>query len=180
MPMWAWIAIGAAAVAIVALAAVGAVLATRAAERRYLLKLISKREAVTAVGQSLEGVVTRLADADDESLESFAEEPEFLERHVLDETCRQARLLYEELDTQPMPRRLVPVAEALADAAFVVAEQAGKVETEMRGEAALEAVCSIDLQRVRMVFASARKELQAACEVCRLSDESIYGGGLYL
>jgi len=180
MPLWAWIAIGAAAVAIIALAVVGAIVASRTAERRYLRQLISKREAVTAVGQSLEGVVLRLSEADDETLELFADDPDFLERHVLVETCRRAKLVYEELDTQPLPRRLVPVAEALADAAFVVTEQAGKVEPEMRGESALDAVASIDLGRVRSVFASARRELQSACDACKLSDESVYGGGLYL
>ncbi|MBI5232449.1 MAG: hypothetical protein HY876_09835 [Coriobacteriales bacterium] len=180
MPLWAWIAIGAGVVALLAGIGVAAVFGYRAFERRFLVNLVGKREAVTAVAQSLEGVVARLAESDDQTIETFADDPESVERHVLTETAQHARELSEELDTQPMPRRLVPVAEALADAAYVVYDEAGKVQVGMRDEEALDALTSIDLGRIRQVFAAARSELHAACEICRFEDESIYGGGLYL
>lgn len=180
MPVWIWIAIGAGVIAVAGLVAIAWVLVYRAAERRYLVGLIGDREAITAAGLSLEEVVKRMCDSDDEAWHAFANDPESVERHVLAETASRARMLTDELDTQPLPKQLVPVAESLADAAFVVGQEAGKVEDEMRGDDAIDALASIDLERVREVFGKARAEVLAACEACRFDDESVYGGGLYL
>lgn len=180
MPVWVWIALVAGLVATVGLIAIVWVLAYRATERRYVVGLIGDREAITATGLSLEDVVTRMCEADDDAWHSFANDPDSVERHVLAETAARARLVGDELDTHPMPKSLIPVAEALGDAAYVVGQEAGKVQEDMRGDEAIDALASVDLERVRHVFEAARAELTAACEACRVEDESVYGGGLYL
>ncbi len=57
VPVWGWVSIGAGGVLLVAAAVVGSILGWRAAERRYLLRLVSRREAIDAVRQALDDVV---------------------------------------------------------------------------------------------------------------------------
>jgi hypothetical protein len=156
------------------------VLAYRQLERSYLLRLVSRQEAVGAAGRSLEGALDRLASADDDVLQSFADDPESVERRVISETAERAHALSDELDRMPMPRKLAPAAAALADAAYVVGEEAGRVGDDTVGDDALTELGSVDLGRVSTAFSEARPILGQACEECRLEDQSVYGGGLYL
>ena len=156
------------------------VLAYRQLQRSYLLRLVSRQEAVGAAGRSLEGALERLAEADEEALEEFAGDPESVERRVLAETSERAFALADELDTMPMPRKLVPAASALADAAYVVGEEAGRVGDDTVGDDTLAELESVELEHVSKAFEEARPVLGQACEECRLEDQSVYGGGLYL
>lgn len=180
MPVWAWIAIGAGAVVLVAAAVVATVFGLRFAERRYLLRLISRREAIGAARQGLEDVVMRLATASDEHLEHFASDPDAIERRALHEVASRARMLADELDSMPLPNKIVPAAEALGDAAWVIGREAGRVHDERTGDAAFEELGSIDLAEVTAVFHAASARVAALCDECGLDEESVYGGGLYL
>jgi hypothetical protein len=179
--LWGWIAVGVGSVLIVVALVVGALYGWRAIERRYLLRLISRREAVDAARQALEDVLRRLAEGSDEQLHNFAQDPEALERRTMHEVWVRARILSEELDTMPLPRRLVPAASRLADAAYEVSVEAGKVHDEDTGDLALEALSSIDITAIASVFDGARVEISRVCELCSVEeDASVYGGGLYL
>jgi hypothetical protein len=168
------------AIALVALLVVGAFLARREYERRTLVKLFSKREEVGKLGRALEGVLVRLSEAEPEEVELFANDPDSVERHVLHETAQQARLLADELDIMPMPERLLTVVQSLADAAWVIGEQASRVGDETRGVEAIEQLAGVDLESVALRFAAARAQVEAACAACEMEDPSVYGGGLYL
>lgn len=181
MPLWATILVVVAATLLV-LAGVGfgGLLAWRTYTRRVLLRLVSRAEAIEAAGQALVETVTRLASAEDGALEEFVEDSESPERRALHEVATRAHMLSYELDRMPLPRSLTSVTEALADAAVVVDRQASRVSDPMRGDAALEALASMDLESVRAYMKSARDRLNDECVTHGLDDMAVYGGGLYL
>lgn len=181
MALWGWIAVGAGSVLVLVAIVFGGLYGWRAVERRYLLRLISRREAVYAVRQALEDTISRLAEGSDEQLHHFANDPDSLERRTLHEVWIRARYLSDELDTMPLPKRLVPSAALLSDAAYVVSRESGKIHDEDQDDLALEALGSIDLSAVAAVFDAARQAVAAACETCAIDeDATVYGGGLYL
>ena len=108
-------------------AGVGAFLGWRALGASLLLTLVRQREAVDAVRQALEDVVMRSRRGSDETLNHFAEDPDAMERRALHEVTSRARMLADELDSMPLPKRLVPAADALGDAAYAIEQEAGKV-----------------------------------------------------
>lgn len=181
MPLWGGIALIAGAVLLLAAIGVSAFFGWRGLERRYLLRLISRREAVYAVRQALEGAVIRLAEGSDAQLELFAENPDSQERKMLHEVCVRARILRDELDTMSLPKRLVPAADALADAAYIVNAEAAKIGDADRGSVVLGELGTIDLGMVAEVFERAASAVSLTCRVCEVEeDAAVYGGGLYL
>jgi hypothetical protein len=181
VPVWGWIAIGAGGILLIAGGVIAAVLGWRSLEKRYLLRLVSRREAVDAARQALEDAVTRLAMGDDDALSAFAYDPDSVERRTLHEVNTRAQLLADELDTMPLPKRLVPSADLLGDAAYAIAREAGKVHDEQIGDQAFEALGSIDLTAIAGTYVAATQGVRHACEACGLEeDAAVYGGGLYL
>lgn len=181
MPVWGWIAIGAGGVLLLAAAAIAAVYGWRELERRYLLRLVTRREAIDAVRQALDDTVSRLAQGSDEMLSHFADDPDAGERRALHEVASRARMLADELEVMSLPKKLIPAADALADTAYVIGREAGKVHDDCIGHSAFDALGSIDLSEVAALYAAATLEVQHVCEVCGLQDDAaVYGGGLYL
>lgn len=180
MPVWGWITLAVALVFVAAAAGVGGFFAWRAYVRRTLMRLVVKRAAVEAVGQALEEVTARLAEAPDEELELFARDIESSERRALHEVVSRAAILRDELDHVPLPKDLVPLATKLADAAHVITVQAGGVTDEMVGDDALVGLSAIDLQAMRAYMEQARNAVTLACASYGLEDTNVYGGGLYL
>ena len=180
MPLWAWIAIGAGVVAVLAGAIAAGVLAYRAAEERYVLQLVRWREGVDFVRQALGDSLGRLAGGSEAELRSFAENPDSVERRALHEVASRARLLADELDSSPVPGPLLPAIEALADAAYLISREAGRVGDEVVGEAALDAMGCIDLDAVEDYYRAAIDAVSRVCEACGVDDSIVYGGGLYL
>jgi hypothetical protein len=180
VPLWAWIAIAVGVLLIVAATVLAVVLGWRAYERRLLLRLVVRQEAVEAASSALLDSVTHLSTASDEEIQVFAEEVESVERRVFSDVRARAGIIADEMDRASMPKRLVPVADAVADAAYVVTEQAGKVGDELTGTDALDGLMTIDLALVRSYTQKARLLVTGACEVCGLDETAVYGGGLYL
>lgn len=180
MPTWALIAVIGGTILVAASAVAAGLFAWRAYERRILLRLLVRAEAVEAATAALSDTVTRLAEGSDEQLEAFADDPDFLERRTLGEVQSRASILAYELDRLPVPRRLEPAVEALGDAAYLVAEQAAVVRDEDVGATALERLGLMDLSMVRSYTKKARILVTEACDVCRLDETAVYGGGLYL
>ena len=180
MPLWAWIAIGAGIVAVVATGVALGVYGTRTAEERYLMRIVRSREGVEFVRLALGDTLSRLAEGSEAELHDFARDPESVERRALAEGAARARLLVDELDSTPLPKSIVPAAESLADAAYLIAQEASKVNPEHVGDAALDDLGSIDLDAVETYYAAAIAAVQQVCEVCGVDDSAVYGGGLYL
>lgn len=180
MSVWSIIFIVLGAVLIAGGLAVAAIFGWRAYERRALLRLLARAEAVEAAAQALDDLLGRLANAQDEELEVFARDPESVERRSLHEVARRAEILKDELDMVRLPKSLAPLADALADAAFVTAREAGCVTDDDIGDSALDKLASVDLEIVRAYTKLARAKLAAACAAAGLEDTAVYGGGLYL
>ena len=172
MVLWGWIAVGAGSVLVVLALTVGGFYGWRALERRYLLRLISRREAVYATRLALEDTLSRLAEGSDDQLHHFARDVDSLERRALQEVWTRARYLSDELDTMPLPKRLVPAAGMLADAAFAVSHEAGKVHDDDYDDLALDALGSIDLSAIATIFEAARLEISRVCELCSLEEDA--------
>ena len=149
-------------------------------ERRILLRLVVRAEAVEAAAQALEDTFKRLEDADKDEMKQFKNDPDSPERRALHEVEGRAELLRDELDQMPLPASLIPLAEALADAAFLIAREAGCVTDSDLGSAALKKLKSLDLEEVRAYVAQAHARVSATCAVFGLEDTAVYGGGLYL
>lgn len=180
MPVWGWIAIGVGGVLLLAALGAAGYLGWRALERRYLLQLVSRREAVDATRQALEDSLLRLAGGTDAQLHVFADDPDSIERRALHEVASRARILADELDTMTLPKPLVPAADALGDAAWIVGREAGRVNDDLLGDAALEALGEIDLTEIADVNRRALEVVTHVCAECGFEDEAVYGGGLYL
>jgi hypothetical protein len=181
VPLWGVIALVLGAVLLLGALGVMAFLGWRSLERRYLLRLISRREAVYAVRQALEDAVVRLAEGSDEQLELFADDPDSQERKMLHEVRIRAQILRDELDTMSLPKRLIPAAEALGDAAYIVGKEAGKIQDKDTGPIVLTELGTIDLGTVAEVFERAAAAVSLTCQVCEVEeDAAVYGGGLYL
>lgn len=181
MPAWAVITlviIG--ALLVVAGIGVGGYFGWKAYIRRRLLRLVVRTEAIEAAGQALMETVARLAEGDDEVLAEFAGDPESSERRALHEVSTRAHLIAYELDRMPLPRSLITVAEALADAAVVIDTEAARVSDVHIDGPALDALASVDLTRVGAYMTSARNRLSDECTTHGLDDMAVYGGGLYL
>lgn len=180
MSVWAWIALGVGALLLAAATAAVAILGWRAYQRRMVLRLSGRAEAIEAASGALIDAVERLAGSSDEELEAFADDVDAAERRALHEVANRADMLHHELDRMPLPKKFVSVGEALADAAYVVAIQAASVRDEHVGLDALEDLGSIDLSAVRSYTRNGRALLSAACKANGIEDTTIYGGGLYL
>ncbi len=180
--IWVWIVL---AVGVLS-AAVGGFFGVRAlwlsSVHRTLVSLVGRREGILASRRALEAVIFHLAEGDDTGLEEFALHPESEDRRALAEVAASMEIAVEELDTRALPGSLVPVAEGLADAAFVVYEEAARVGESAEPEEVFEALTAIDLARVSTVFDAADGRLKTACKRYHLDEDEIavYGGGLYI
>lgn len=180
VPLWAWIVIGVVVLLVVAGLVSWFVFGRKALVRRYLIGIVGKRESIRASRRTLETVVGNLADESDEALGLFATDPASEYRRSLIEVRDQMRVLADELDTRSMPSRLVRVAEELADAAYVLAEEAGRVRDEMEPGEVLSALSEVDLARVAAQAIEADHWIDEACVEYGVEDAAVYGGGLYI
>lgn len=180
MPVWVIIAIVVGVVLGLAALVAAAFFGWRYTERRYLLRLVGRLEAIEAVRMALTEACSRLAEASSAEIAAFAEDPDSVDRHALSSVATHATILVEELDTMPVPPRLREAAESLADAAYTVATESGRVREEQTGEEVLEVLATIDLQSTAAYVSRAREAVLAKCDACGLEYEAVYGGGLYL
>ena len=148
--------------------------------RRHLVGLIGRRENLLASKRTLEAVMRHLADESDELLIEFAANPESEDRRALVETASRMRMLTDDLDVIPLPKALVPLGDALADAAFVLAEESGRVQAVLDADAVLTALGTVDLARVEGEYDRAARLLDEMCDDYGVEDAAVYGGGLYI
>ena len=180
MPTWAVIMI--IAISVLAVVGIGAAgwFAWRGFERRALMRIVVRSEAVEAATQALRDVFARLAEAEDDEVAAFTSDPDSSERRALYEVGLKADMITDELDRMRLPRGLITVAESVADASFLVAREARVVGENDSGEAALVHVAKVDLETVSAYTAQARRRVHETCVEHGLEETMVYGGGLYL
>jgi hypothetical protein len=141
----------------------------------------SRSERALCCFPATDEAVVRLAEGSDEQLSAFADDPDSQERKMLHEVRIRAQILRDELDTMSLPKRLVPAAEALGDAAYIVSKEAAKIRDNDTGSVVLSELGTIDLGTVAEVFERAASAVSLTCQVCDVEeDAAVYGGGLYL
>ncbi|MFU8890181.1 MAG: hypothetical protein ACNA76_00790 [Anaerosomatales bacterium] len=181
VPSWVWwVAAGVAALLLTVGAYFGGRLAYRRMSRRYLVQVIGRREGVLASQRTLEAVVRHLADEDDEKRESFASDPDDEDRKSLYEISRRMEIATEELDTMPLPRSLWPAAMTLADAAYIIGQEAGRVGETAGTADAIASLAAVDITRASEAFDAADAKVKEASERFELDEAAVYGGGLYI
>ena len=178
MPSWLWIVIGVVVAGAVAAAAVASITAWNNAVRKYLQRLMGRREEARATRRAFEGLVVQLR-TNEQAKSSFVDDREALERRSIEELRDRGRLLAEELNTVALPKKLVPAAEMLADACDILAEEAGRVGEELVGDEALEALDAVDLNRIAAAFDHVDAEFAKVCAAYGVEDSASYAGGLY-
>ncbi|PKQ30288.1 MAG: hypothetical protein CVT60_01100 [Actinobacteria bacterium HGW-Actinobacteria-10] len=178
---WLWIVVAVGILIVVGLGwFVGYKIAFRRIVRRYLVGMIARRENLEASRRALETVIAHLADADDEKLMEFAGDAASEDRRTFHEVAQRMGLLRDELDHMRLPARVVPVAEQMADSAYLIALEAGKIHDDMTADEVLEAVGSIDLSAIWTHLDETRRVLEATCGEYDIQETAVYGGGLYI
>lgn len=180
MPVWAWIVLGVVAAAAIAAIVGVAFTAWNRAVSRYVMVLVAKREEARSVRRAFEEILGGLRLSSRKRRAAFADDRNAVERHSLADLAAHARVLAEELNTLALPARLIPAAEALADAADILAEEVGGAGEGSIGDVSLEAIESADLDRVSRAFAHADSMLAPLAEEYGADEQDVYGRGLYI
>lgn len=170
--------IGAVAMALI----VGTVVLSRVAWRkqvgRYIITLTSHHAAIASALKTAESVMAVLSQGDEEQLIAFTQ-PDSEDRRILKEIAERMRIESGELKDIALPKSLWALADVLLKAADLMTAQAAAVG-EAEGEAVLDALLVLDLATVRGTLADASIEAERVSRVYRVTDPSVYGGGLYI
>jgi len=173
-----YILIGVVATILIVVTVVVARAMWRGQVRRYIIILTGHREAIVSALKTVESVVAGLAQGDAEKVMAFAEEDSD-ERQPLAEIAERMRIAQAELSDIALPKKLWRLADILCDAADSLAQQAGGIG-DQAGEAVLDALLALDLVTVRDRLSEAATEAERVSVLYRMTDPSVYGGGLYI
>lgn len=173
-----YIIIGAVAAALIA----GTVLAARVAWRRqvgrYIITLTGHREGIASALKAADSVIASLAEGDAAQVIEFTGAGSE-DRQTFTEIAERMRIEHEELKEVALPKALWKLADMLCTSAGMLGDQAAAVgETE--GEAVLDALMTLDLAAVRTALSDATIEAERVSTVYKVTDPSVYGGGLYI
>lgn len=179
--VWLWVAIAA---GIILIAGIGGFLAYRfgfrRVVRRHIVGMIARRENLEASRRALQTVVEHLAGADDDTLVEFMQDPGSVDRRTFHEVEQRMGMMRDELDHMRLPARVIPLAEQMADSAYLIARESGRISDDMAPDEVLEAVGSIDLAGISAHLDETKRVLEAACGEYDIQETAVYGGGLYI
>jgi hypothetical protein len=176
---WAWLAIMGGVLALGGLA-LGGVALWRQYKRNTVLGLIGRREELVTARRSFVEVVQVLRESDNASLMRFETDRDDINRRALADAAGQAALLRDELDLMPLPDEAIPAAEALADAAWYLECEVGRLGGNQTVKEILATLGQVDLAQFDAAVRAADASITAACTACRIDDRAVYGGGLYV
>lgn len=179
MAAWAWLAIMGGILALGGLA-LGLLALWRQYERNSVIGLIGRREELVLARRSFVDVVHVLRDADKTTLMRFETDRDDINRRALADVAGQAALLRDELDLMPLPDEAVLAAEALADAAWYLECEVGRLGGNQTVKEILATLGQVDLSLFDAALRAADGSIAAACTACRIEDRAVYGGGLYI
>ena len=147
--------------------------------RRTVVTFIGRKEAILASYKALWNVVQRLAQASDEELSRFNEDPADEERRTFEEVASRMRIVEDELKSTEVPPGLETAAMTMEDAARLIFEAAGSVDGAGESDA-LTAAGEIDFQVIADAVARMETELHDTAARYHVDESSLYGGGLYI
>ncbi|MBN2841342.1 MAG: hypothetical protein JXP37_10345 [Coriobacteriia bacterium] len=173
-----YIIIGAVAAALIVGTVVVARIAWRRQVGRYIITLTSHREAVASALKTAESVIATLAVGDTAQVVAFTTSGSE-DRQTFGEVAERMRIEQEELKDIALPKALWKLADMLCAAAGSLATQAGSVG-EGEGEVVLDALLSLDLGPARRLLADATAEAERVSTLYKVTEASVYGGGLYI
>jgi hypothetical protein len=179
MPAWAWLAIVGGLLAFGGIA-LGALALWRQMKRNAVLGLIGRREELVAARRSFSDVVASLQESNQAALMRFETDRDDVNRRALNDVAGQAALLRDELDVMPLPGEAVPAGEALADAAWYLECEVGRLGGNQTVKEIRDSLGHVDLAEFDSAVRAADVSISAACTACRIEDRAVYGGGLYI
>jgi hypothetical protein len=147
--------------------------------RRLLVTLTGRVESLDLAVRSLTGVLDRLSEAGDDEWEAFVDDGESDERRALGELGHRMDVLGHELAVMPLPRFLHPMADDMQ----AVAEKMRDLAATIDGgdpEVIIDALAEIDLRELSNRVSSLVDQLTEHKQALKVTDEAVYGGGLYI
>lgn len=173
-----YIIIGAVAAALIAGTVILARIAWRRQVGRYIITLTGHREGIASALKAADSVIAALAEGDVAQVRSFTL-PGSEERQTFAEIAERMRIEHGELKDIALPKALWKLADMLCASAGKLGDQAAAIgETE--GEAVLDALLTLDLAAVHTALSDATIEAERVSTVYKVTDPSVYGGGLYI
>lgn len=152
----------------------------RASVRRVLRELIQQKEGVKALVGGVTEARSRLlrADAQDRRVQ-FVFDPTSPERAPFVDLADRAQQLVDALDSLAVPKKLVKLAEGLADIAFVVERDlTSMLGTE--GNPALEQLERLDTARLTEAIGTVEEQMDIVAVKYGVREVAVYQGGLYV
>ncbi len=152
----------------------------RSSVRRSIRGLVQSKEAVKALlGGITESRLRLMSPTAADKRIAFANDMDSTERMGFADLNSRARILVDELDAMPVPKRVMPIAEALGDIAFL-AERAVDTVYGTKGDAAIEALQSIDVERLTNAMETVEERLEQLAVFYGITEITVYKGGLYV
>lgn len=148
--------------------------------RRFLVRLIVGREAVRAAQQALHAAVAHLAEGTNEQFAAFASDPGHEDRKSFSEVRDRMAIAAADMGEARLPKPLWRAADLLETAAKAVSAQSATVAEARSSEAVLDGLAAVDLAAIDRAAEAANTEVDRLCEVYRVKDPAVYGGGLYI
>lgn len=152
----------------------------RSSVRRSIRNLVQSKEAVKALVGGIAESRSRLMSpqADDKRI-AFANDMNSIERLGFADLNSRARILVDELDAMPIPKRVMPIAEALGDIAFL-AERAVDTVYGTKGNDAIDTLNAIDVERLTTAMETVEERLEQLAVFYGITEITVYKGGLYV
>lgn len=144
----------------------------------YIIMLTGHREAIVSALKAAESVIAELARGDAARIIAFSAAGSE-DRQTLSEIAERMRIEQAELAEVALPKKLWKFADMLCEVAGSLATQAGGVG-DQEGEAVLDALLTFDLTAVRAALADSAVEAERVSTHYKVTDPSVYGGGLYI
>lgn len=173
-----YIIIGAVAAALIAGTVFAARIAWRRQVGRYIIMLTGHREGIASALKAADSVIASLAAGDAEQVIAFTG-PGSEDRQTFAEIAERMRIEHEQLKDVALPKALWKLADMLCASAGKLGDQAAAL-SETEGEAVLDSLLVLDLAAVRTTLHDATIEAERISTVYRVTDPSVYGGGLYI
>lgn len=154
--------------------------AYRGAMRRTIRTMLQAKEGVKAlIGGIVESRNRIVAASAVQARERFIEDIHSPERLGFIDLDSRARIIVDELDSMAMPKSLIPIAEALADIAFLIERNVDAVHGG-KGVEALAALEAIDVERLTGAMATVEERLEQLAVLYGITEVAVYKGGLYV
>lgn len=148
---------------------------------RALSAIMQEKEATKALLSGLVEMQYRLSDDTGVARRAeFIANKETTDRAALGDLKTRAEIIVDELDAIPAPKRLVPLAERVADIAYLAEEGLGRALDSKSGEEAYASFLDIEGSQLMHQLEAAERDLNDLAVYYGITEVAIYKGGLYV